>query len=203
VDRTFFQSSGRQVDVYWRALKRSPELSFHASLYSSTAQQFKPGLVLDLGSEYGMGSTLMAWANPNIQIVGLDLDLQTLKAAKFIQYAPHLLQANAHQLPFASGSFSGVCLVNLLHLVNDPPLVLAEAHRVLRVGGAALITMPKSAGPNGEATDLNASVVANLAKLVFPDIEFPDIITGKLPNMPSESFQIQEQSTILAIGYRR
>lgn len=203
MDSTFLQSSGLQVDVYLQALKRSPELSFHASLYSSTAQHFEPGLVLDMGSEYGVGSTLMTWANPSIQIVGLDLDLQTLKTAKFIQYAPYLLQANAHQLPFASGSFSGVCLVNLLHLVIDPKLVLAEAHRVLKVGGAALIAVPKSAGPNGEATDLLASVVANLAKLVFPDLKFPDVITGKLPNIPPQSFQIQEQSTILAIGYKR
>jgi ubiquinone/menaquinone biosynthesis C-methylase UbiE len=43
--------------------------------------------------------------------------------------------ADAAALPYPDGSFDGVVMANLLHLVPDPARVLAEARRVLTAGG--------------------------------------------------------------------
>jgi SAM-dependent methyltransferase len=49
---------------------------------------------------------------------------------------------DAHQLPFADGSFSLALLRGLLEHVADPARVLAETRRVLRPGGHVYIEVP-------------------------------------------------------------
>jgi SAM-dependent methyltransferase len=52
------------------------------------------------------------------------------------------VQADAAHIPFPSNRFDAVITAELLEHVPDPRPVLAEVHRVLRPGGAHLITVP-------------------------------------------------------------
>jgi SAM-dependent methyltransferase len=55
-----------------------------------------------------------------------------------IQSAPWLdVVADAQKLPFTNGSISNIVMVDVLHHVEFPLLLLREAERVLRPGGGA------------------------------------------------------------------
>lgn len=49
---------------------------------------------------------------------------------------------DAHTLPFGSGVFDSVLCTEVLEHLSDPGRAVAEIHRVLRGGGAALLTTP-------------------------------------------------------------
>jgi SAM-dependent methyltransferase len=63
-----------------------------------------------------------------------------------------VLRLDAHDLPFADGSFDVVVLYEALYYLRDPERFLAECRRVLRPGGVVLIS---SANP--ERPDFNPS----------------------------------------------
>jgi ubiquinone/menaquinone biosynthesis C-methylase UbiE len=48
--------------------------------------------------------------------------------------------ANAHDLPYEDATFDAVVASNMLHVVDDPEQILAEARRVLKPGGSFIAT---------------------------------------------------------------
>lgn len=103
------------------------------------------GRLLDLGT--GSGRLLELLAPRAEAATGIDLSRDMLAAARARLGAAGLgrvalRQADATRLPFADGSFDTVTLSMLLHHVDDPRAVLAEAGRVLAPGGTlALIDL--------------------------------------------------------------
>jgi SAM-dependent methyltransferase len=60
-----------------------------------------------------------------------------------IQWFPGIdLVADAHQLPFRDGSFSGIVMLDVLHHLERPIDFLKEASRVLRPGGRIAMIEP-------------------------------------------------------------
>lgn len=96
--------------------------------------------VLDLGC--GTGTLLQRIAeNPlGVSCCGLDVSRRMLSLAA--QRAPTvpLLRADAHQLPFAPGSFDLVVSTSALHYWREPNRVLAEIRMVLDRSGGLVIT---------------------------------------------------------------
>ncbi|MGI0150370.1 MAG: class I SAM-dependent methyltransferase [Thermoplasmata archaeon] len=112
------------------------------------------------------------------EYVGIDFDLGGLSAANDSMTRaglpnPHVawLGANAYHLPFASGSFSSVCMVRVHHHLADPARALREIHRVLVPGGSALITFNGRSWPRSLVHDaavlLGRPRVANDRRLLF------------------------------------
>lgn len=103
------------------------------------------GRLLDLGT--GSGRLIELLAPRAETATGIDLSRDMLAAARARLGAAGLgrvalRQADATRLPFADGSFDTVTLSMLLHHVDDPAAVIAEAGRVLAPGGAlALIDL--------------------------------------------------------------
>jgi SAM-dependent methyltransferase len=60
--------------------------------------------------------------------------------------------ARAEQLPLGDNQFDLVICTQMLEYVADPPLVIGEIHRVLRPGGALLLSVP-SASPVDSAEE--------------------------------------------------
>jgi demethylmenaquinone methyltransferase/2-methoxy-6-polyprenyl-1,4-benzoquinol methylase len=51
------------------------------------------------------------------------------------------LHADAQRLPLDDASFDAAMLISMLHHVDDPPAVLAEAKRILRIGGRLAVML--------------------------------------------------------------
>ncbi len=90
-----------------------------------------PGRVLDLGAGTGaanreFGTRRVVALDPSAAM--LDLNPQRRRVAGY-----------GEQLPFAGGSFDGVFSAFVFRNVDSVPATLAEIHRVLRPGGAAVV----------------------------------------------------------------
>ncbi|HZL91272.1 MAG TPA: methyltransferase domain-containing protein [Pirellulaceae bacterium] len=94
-----------------------------------------PGMrVLEVGSGLGILAAEVAAAADRVEVVGLERSSQQMAAAVQSPRVSYV-QGDAHQLPFADGSFDLVYCRYLLEHVTDPERVLREMRRVTRAGG--------------------------------------------------------------------
>ena len=100
--------------------------------------------LLDIGC--GSGETLAAARSRVGRAVGVDRSRALLTLARG---AGHLVQADAHQLPFRDGCGHVVLAAGLMDYVQDPPQVLAELARLTAPGGRVLLTYPQRPSPFG------------------------------------------------------
>jgi 2-polyprenyl-3-methyl-5-hydroxy-6-metoxy-1,4-benzoquinol methylase len=99
--------------------------------------------VLDVGC--GTGSLCLGLTRSVRQIVAIDIapnmiSVATSKAARLSISNIDFRLADGYCLPFDDGGFDAVVLANVLHMVKEPRLLLAEAFRLVRPGGR-LITL--------------------------------------------------------------
>jgi len=107
------------------------------------ALSLQPGeRVLDIGSGPGFLACEMASAvGASGSVTGIDPSEHMLALAGERQAPAHVTfrPGNASDLPFADAEFDVVTSTQVYEYVADMPRALAEAHRVLRPGGRALI----------------------------------------------------------------
>ena len=184
---------------FWRALNDTERLALHATIYTWAAEQMRPGWVLDLGCEYGFGSLLIAETNPNLQVLGMDLDFSALGYSQDVPCKEKIpwVNASGHKLPIASESFSGVYLINLLHLVEDTAAVLSEARRALKSEGVAILSIPQN---DSQETGQSRSPLIKQLELeindLFSEVIYPNKICGQLPSFPPQTFLLDQQASI-------
>lgn len=111
-----------------------------------------PSRILDLGCSRGASRSALLARYPQAQWIGLDAAQDMLQFAatpvpgwqRWLKLgkspAPPRLCANAEALPLSSGSVSLVWSNLLLHWLDHPLPALAEAHRVLEVGGLLMFS---------------------------------------------------------------
>ena len=112
----------------------------------------KPKRVLDLGCSRGGSFAALAARYPDAELIGLDVSPAMLLAGRVEQTGwrrwlgigksvdPMRLAADAAHLPLAARSTALVWSNLLLHWLDDPIPALAEAHRVLEVGGLLMFS---------------------------------------------------------------
>jgi ubiquinone/menaquinone biosynthesis C-methylase UbiE len=83
--------------------------------------------VLDIGCGNGLFSHLLLSAKPNLRIKGVEAVMRPDCRIECYSY-------DGNRLPVADKSFDYALLINVLHHVEDPARVLAEASRVARKG---------------------------------------------------------------------
>lgn len=131
-------------------------------------------VVLELGC--GTGHTLLAAADaPAARLVGLDLDAESLSSARALLSASPatylLVRADlARPLPLTTASARGVLCHNVLELLPDPAVLVAEASRVLRAGGTAVFSHTdfETVAISGADVDLTRRVVRAYATTPDP-----------------------------------
>jgi len=89
--------------------------------------------------EIGCGEGMM-FEGSGMQPVQMDVSMTRVERA--VGKCRLLLCADGYQLPFASESFSVVLLVAVLEHTREPWQMLAEARRVLKPGGRAIMVVP-------------------------------------------------------------
>jgi ubiquinone/menaquinone biosynthesis C-methylase UbiE len=131
---------------YWRglvagALRHSPLSSWNGPL-----------AILDLGSGGGNSVFPLLDLCASARIVATDMSiplLRSLKDHRDRHYADRsclVVQMNAEEIVFESGSFDLVVGAALLHHVLDPVRTLSEVARVLKPGGSAFFFEPFEGG---------------------------------------------------------
>jgi len=98
--------------------------------------------LLDIGT--GAGHMLLLLGDRIERGVGVDRSAEMLAVARHKLFQAKLRncevrQADMTSLPFESGSFSAATLSMVLHFAEEPAAVIAEAARILRPGGKAVL----------------------------------------------------------------
>lgn len=96
--------------------------------------------LLDVGTADGLMLTRLRQALNCSLCVGIDASFELLSACS--DKRPHLLQADALDLPFHDEAFDVIVATAVIEHVANPGQMLRECHRVLRSGGLAIITSP-------------------------------------------------------------
>lgn len=106
---------------------------------------FNKGNILDVGCGFGqMGLTIIEEL-PQCKLTGIDLSMPLLEHAKNLSAGYNLndranfIRGNVSQLPFNDNEFDVVFNLNMVHLVDEPVLMLNEIRRVLKPDGLLFI----------------------------------------------------------------
>lgn len=138
--------------------------------------------VLDVGS--GNGATVgYLQAVHDLQAVGLDASALLAGEARRRRPLAPLVIGTAGRLPFCDHAFDGLFLECTLSLTSDSLSILTECHRVIREGGAIIIT---------DVNVRNPDVLAGLRKLprtsCLQGAEAPSAVQG---NVRAAGFEIE------------
>jgi ubiquinone/menaquinone biosynthesis C-methylase UbiE len=103
-----------------------------------------PGRVLDIGT--GRGFTAVELARRGAEVTTIDMSEEMLNSA-YLHAADAGLadriefhHADGGNLPFEEGSFEVVTMINVLHHLENPEIVLPEIARVLMPGGRLIVS---------------------------------------------------------------
>jgi SAM-dependent methyltransferase len=151
--------------------------------------------VLDLGCEYRIGSLLIAETNPRLHVLAMDVDLPALRYSRGVPKDGRVprINADACELPMSSESVSGIYLVNLLNLVEEPERILSEVWRVLRPGGVAIMAIPADSALEQDSPVLGSTArLTSRIEALFAEVNYPDAICGSIPTFASRSFRVNQ-----------
>ncbi|MGH2524372.1 MAG: class I SAM-dependent methyltransferase, partial [Anaerolineales bacterium] len=111
-------------------------------LVADAAAEMLPPAVHVLEAGIGTGRVARPLLARGVSLTGADLSRKMmnrlLEALPPGVARPALVEADATELPFASGVFDVVLSVHVYHLIADWPKALRETRRVLKPGGALL-----------------------------------------------------------------
>ena len=133
--------------------------------------------------EVGCGEGMM-FEGTGIRPVQMDVSMRRVREAR--DKGQPAICGDGYHIPFADGSFSVVLLIAMLEHTSEPWRVLAEARRVLKPGGRAVIVVPN---------DVTMSA-GRLMLGKFP-IRYPDHLTfttpGRMHKWLANGFRIKEE----------
>jgi len=101
----------------------------------------KKGLILEAGC--GVGQWVGYFQSKGYNIIGIDYNAPTVSQAKSYYKDLSLATADVRALPFQDESIDTYISFGVIeHFIEGPDVALKEAHRVLKKGGTAIITVP-------------------------------------------------------------
>ena len=114
----------------------------HLHRYAIAIELAKNKSVLDIACGEGYGSHLLAAHSATV--TGIDIDAETIEAAKIKYKHPHLnfLTADVQNIPLADASFDVAISFETLEHITDHDKMVAGLKRVLKPGGILLISTP-------------------------------------------------------------
>ncbi len=141
----------RQADYHWQQVSHNV-FRFNAYVMARYRQVVKliprsrQLRILDVGCGDGVLLSLIGPA----RLYGVDTDQDSLNFASG-KIKAKLIQAKAERLPFSNNFFDLVIATEIIEHLDQPKKLLAETHRVLKLGGRLILTTPVKVG--GDLTD--------------------------------------------------
>jgi ubiquinone/menaquinone biosynthesis C-methylase UbiE len=151
-DKEAFKKGHPLASEWWFSTRYQEYLSVNALV---AGVPLKDKRVLDVGAGLGFDSQRLALRGADVTA----LEFSPILAANGQKSFPGMrwIGGFSHALPFKTGSFDAVFINAALHHMRDIPKAIAEALRVLRVGGM-LITTGDPFRPNAATTQLELEV---------------------------------------------
>jgi ubiquinone/menaquinone biosynthesis C-methylase UbiE len=134
-------------------------------------------VVVDVGCGTGWYAAGLHRGCPDLAgllVVGVDLSAGMLAAARAAGAQP-VLQADATRLPIADASVDVVATRGVLHHLPDPAAALAEWRRVLRPGGAVVISSEPTPVVDRHGALLVRALLAVLRRPLTPEEDFWEV----------------------------
>ena len=133
-DAIFWDRMAKRYDRHTRRLG-----AMYDEMVRRILQELAPGdNVLDVGTGTGEIPLRICHAVSRLEavdasreMIAVARDNAKLRGARNVTFSVH----NSYNLPFRDGTFDAVIVSNLLHIVEHPADVLAEARRVLKTDG--------------------------------------------------------------------
>lgn len=118
----------------------------HMAVIEMPLAELKGKRVLEIGPGAGGHSALFAKYGAQMTSLDITFDRARATGAKFrlmddMAEGCNALQGDSESLPFADGTFDIVYSNGVLHHTTDTEKAIAEAHRVLKPGGQAIIML--------------------------------------------------------------
>jgi SAM-dependent methyltransferase len=146
----FLPGAGAGYELLWRTrsltlLTGEPfPTRREVPIISDLVSPKRGGRYLDLGCSTGLYTRGLARAlDDRGEVIGIDISPSMLREAarraRKIGARPSFARADAHSLPFADASFSGVVCGGTLNELGEPARTLRETRRVLEPGGRLAI----------------------------------------------------------------
>jgi ubiquinone/menaquinone biosynthesis C-methylase UbiE len=130
--------------------------------------------VLDVGCGTGWLAAGLPRALPGLPMIGVDLSRGMLERARAAGAWP-LLRADAQRLPLATASVDLIVTRGVLHHLPNVPAALTEWRRVLRPGGAVVITCEPTPIADAHAATLVRALLRVLRRPLTPEEDFWEV----------------------------
>lgn len=109
--------------------------------YALDALRGVTGPVVEVGCGSGRFIASVAAERRDLVTHGCDLSRNALKEAKR-HATTHFIAASANELPYATGSFGGVLMIDVLEHLDSMDVALSEVRRILAPGGPFHLVFP-------------------------------------------------------------
>jgi 2-polyprenyl-3-methyl-5-hydroxy-6-metoxy-1,4-benzoquinol methylase len=151
-------------------------VSIHLKRYEFAAPVCTGGQILDAACGVGYGSAYLA--DVAARVVGVDVDPEAIAYATTHYGRPgvEFVVGDVSALPFPPDSFDAACSFETIEHVTGPETVLGELARVVRPGGAVIVSTPNAPrttrAPRNpfHRTEWSAADFAELLRGFFPDV---------------------------------
>lgn len=121
--------------------------------------------VLDVGCAFAYGTAaLKGRGDAPPWVVGVERDEGHIQHAGATYPWLPLVRGDALKLPFGDGTVDAVVMLDIVEHIADPTAVIAEARRVLRPGGALVVSVPHK----GPMTRLDPNNVYDALRRAWP-----------------------------------
>ena len=100
--------------------------------------------ILDIGCNGGTFSKIIKDAAGKANLIGIDINKQSVKYAVYKNNGITFLVADGQKLPFKNNSFDLVTCLEMLEHVPSPELVINEVNRCLDKDGQIILLVPNS-----------------------------------------------------------
>lgn len=131
---------------YFRQRERSPTFRLEVAAFQRQLRRTADhsGPILEAGA--GSGALALQLVGSGADVVAADIDVDPLNHLQ--GRGANVLRCDVAQLPVASGAIGAVVAQHVIEHFAEPVAVLREWRRVLRPGGACVVTTPNRNFPD-------------------------------------------------------